>query len=75
MKAKSKIQAIPVDIQEDLIAAGLLRRRAHELLAASERRQDEIIAQLLGLRVDTALLADLYREHNEKAAKLAAVRS
>lgn len=73
--ARPKIhEQIPIDIQEDLIAVGLLRRRAHELLEAVERRQDRIISQLLGVKIDTGLLADLVRLHNERAAKIRAVR-
>ena len=75
MKAKSKIQSIPVDIQEDLLAVGLLRRRLHELLSAVERRQDRIIGQLLGMRVDNALLSDLFRLHNERAARIRAAKA
>lgn len=67
-------EEIPEDIQFDLLAAGLLRRRMHELLDAVERRQDRIISQLLGVQVTPALLADLFRLHNERCARKRAVR-
>ena len=75
MKARLRVhEAIPEDIKEDLLAVGLLRRRLHELLTAVERRQDKLLGQLLGVKVDTGLLADLLKAHNERAARIRAVR-
>lgn len=71
--ARPKIhEAIPETVREQLIALGILQRRLREIVVAVERRENRIIEELTGVKVDSGLLTDLIQEHNANAAKLAA---
>jgi hypothetical protein len=61
---------IPVQVQEDLFALGLLRNHLHEMLVSLETRQNSIIEKLTGRKMDAALIRDLAAEHNRRAAKI-----
>ena len=78
MKASPKIHRvhhrIPVEVRQDLLALGLLRRQLRELVNSIEYREDRIAERLLGVRSNT-LLSDLLQEHNERAARIRAVQS
>lgn len=68
--SNSTLKTIPVAVQEELLAFGILRNRLHEMHAAVTRRQDTIIEKLVGRKIDAALIRDLAAAHNRRAAKI-----
>lgn len=76
--AKPKIVApavIPQEVQGDIVALALLTNTLHRTLTAIKSRQDSIILKLTGVKVDDSLVADLFNQHNRRAAKLARRRA
>jgi hypothetical protein len=65
------LKTIPVEVQEELLAFGILRNRLDQMHAALASRQDSIIEKLIGRKMNAALIRDLAAEHNRRAAKLA----
>jgi hypothetical protein len=63
-------QTIPVALQEELLAVGMLQRwRPSATGTAIETRQNGIIEQLLGVKLDGGFLTGLAAAHNRRAAR------
>jgi hypothetical protein len=81
--ADTKINGIPPEVQDELISIGILQRyregrlkqvqvlnfREQDIARAVEMHQRRAIEMLLGVKIDAGLLADLLKEHNERAAR------
>ena len=69
--AKPSLKTIPVEVQEELLAFGILRNRLHAINGTVTSRQSGIIEKLIGRKLDDALVADLAAAHNRRAARTA----
>jgi hypothetical protein len=66
---------IPQEVQGEIVALALLTNDLHRILTAIKSRQDSIILKLTGVKVDDAVVADLFDEHNRRIAKSARRRA
>jgi hypothetical protein len=66
---------IPQEVQGEIIALALLTSDLHRTMTAIEKRRNGIIEKLTGAKVDDALFARLFDEHNKRVAKSARRRA
>jgi hypothetical protein len=64
------VKTIPVAVQEELLALGILQRELDQTHAAVVSRQNSIIEKLTGRTMDSTLMRDLVAEHNRRAVKI-----
>jgi hypothetical protein len=68
------LRSLSPEVQDELLALGILQRQLEESRDAVQRRQARIIELLVGSELSAGFFADLLRLHNERAARAQAVR-
>jgi hypothetical protein len=66
---------IPQEVQGEIVALAFLTNSLHRTLTAIQKRHNSIIEKLTGVKVDDALIARLFDEHNKRVAKSARRRA
>ena len=69
------MRAIPEGVKFDVICLAILERERERIQFAIERQHGRIAEKLTGVKVDDAVLADLFDEHNKRIAKSARRRA